>query len=137
MKTRIVRIPAILSAILTFSIALQLAAQPRANISLAPPMGGSDAAAVAWALSSSHPNPFNPSTSITYSVTGRANMRLAVYDMLGNVVAVFIDGRVGPEMNTVQWDAASQPSGIYFWRMTVTSPDGATRSTTRKIVLAR
>jgi hypothetical protein len=92
---------------------------------------------VAHAISESWPNPFTESTGIGYSVTGRATVHLAVYDAAGNELAVFVEGEVEPGYNSVRWNAGARPSGIYFWRMIVTGPDGVTHSSTRKILLTR
>jgi beta-glucosidase len=87
----------------------------------------------ACTLEQCFPNPFNPATSIGYSVgvvglpAGQAggqssvvssNVRLAVYDMLGREVAVLVDERKQPGVYAATWNAAGMASGVYIYRLT-------------------
>ena len=84
-----------------------------------------------------YPNPFNPSTTIGFTVAG-ANTgsggsglgsswtKLAVYDMLGREVAVLVNERKAAGMYTVQFDGSGLSSGVYFCRLQ-TEPAGGVR----------
>jgi hypothetical protein len=63
------------------------------------------------------PNPFNPSTRLTYFVPEESQVHLAVYDVTGRLVAELVNGSVGAGEHTVEWDAKRVASGIYFARM--------------------
>lgn len=76
-----------------------------------------------FVLEQNYPNPFNPSTTIRYSIPQAGNVKLALYDLLGNEVAVLVDeyrpaGRYETEFNAQQSINHKQlSSGIYFYRM--------------------
>lgn len=74
------------------------------------------------ALQQNFPNPFNPSTTIEYSLASGANVRLEVYNILGQVVRTLVCGRQAAGVYRVSWDgrdAAGAPaaSGVYFYRL--------------------
>ena len=71
-----------------------------------------------FAINSLYPNPFNPITSIDYSVEKAGELRLSVYNILGQEVAVLYNGyQTEGKSFSVQWDAASFSSGVYFVNM--------------------
>jgi len=84
------------------------------------------------------PNPFNPVTTISYSVAqDGARVRLAVYDVSGRLVAVLADGPATAGEHAASWDGRSRDgeevsSGVYFCRLAV---DGWTAS--RKMTLLK
>lgn len=70
-------------------------------------------------LESIYPNPFNPSTMVTFALTERSNVKLIVYDILGQEIAQLVDGQVEAGSHQITWhgtSTAGQPvaSGIYF-----------------------
>ena len=70
-----------------------------------------------FSLLANHPNPFNPSTTITYSIAKPGRTNLAVYDLLGRKVATLADGAMTPGEYSVTWSAQGFASGVYFCRM--------------------
>jgi len=60
------------------------------------------------------PNPFNPVTTIRYSLPTDGDVRLTVFDMLGKEVAVLANGFQTAGEHQVRWDATNFPSGTYF-----------------------
>ncbi len=65
-----------------------------------------------------YPNPFNPSTKITYSVNGRKqNMKLSVYNLLGHEVAVLVNEEQRAGNYEVIFDGSNLPSGVYLIKM--------------------
>ena len=85
-----------------------------------------------FALSQNYPNPFNPTTQIEYSVPAAGPVTLEVFNVLGQSVAVLFDGIASAGIHRVNFDAASYPSGIYFYRFV---HNGG--SETRKMVLLK
>ena len=89
-------------------------------------------------LEQNFPNPFNPVTTITFSIPeGVSSLDLAVYDVAGRRVATLLDSPVEPGRRSVAWDgrdAGGRPvsSGIYFLRL---AADGETQI--RKVVLVK
>jgi hypothetical protein len=77
----------------------------------------------AYALRENYPNPFNPETTIKYELPEAGQVRLEVYNMLGQVVKTLVDNQFqNAGRHTVQWDATNnsgQPlsSGVYFYRV--------------------
>jgi N-acetylneuraminic acid mutarotase len=83
--------------------------------------GGGDTP-LALALEPNHPNPFNPSTVIPFSVSEAGRVTLTVYDMRGRVVRTLVDRFQQPGADQVRWDGrndAGQPvaSGVYLYRL--------------------
>ena len=70
-----------------------------------------------FALHPNYPNPFNPSTTITYDVPRAADVRIAIYDALGRRVEVLGRWHRAPGTYTANWNADRFPSGIYFCRL--------------------
>ena len=64
------------------------------------------------------PNPFNPETRIRYELTSVTNVRLAVYSLLGEEVAVLVQGPIGPGRHETSFDGRSLASGVYILRLT-------------------
>ncbi|MFA5135420.1 MAG: T9SS type A sorting domain-containing protein [Patescibacteria group bacterium] len=67
-----------------------------------------------------YPNPFNPSTTIRYSVAKTCDVNIYVYNVLGQVVTVLYDGKQEPGEYSVEWNAGSNfATGMYLCRVTV------------------
>ena len=68
-------------------------------------------------LAQNYPNPFNPSTNISYTVDRDQHVRLTVFDILGNEIAVLQDGRQSVGEYRVHFDASKLSSGVYIYRL--------------------
>ena len=73
-------------------------------------------------LSQNMPNPFNPSTTIEYQIAEAGQVRLAIYNLLGQEVRVLVDVRNEAGHYTANWDGKDQlgrqvASGIYLYRL--------------------
>lgn len=93
-----------------------------------------DAPAVihAWALYANYPNPFNPTTTITYDMLDAAEVQLQVYDLLGRNVATLVSGYQSAGRHQVEFHAGELASGVYFYRI-----DAGDFSAIRKMVLMK
>ena len=85
-----------------------------------------------FTLEQNFPNPFNPTTSIAYTVQSTGHITLEVFDLLGRSVSVLVDGVVSAGAHTYQFDAASLPSGMYLYRLT-----SGNETVTRKMMLLK
>lgn len=70
-----------------------------------------------YGLSPNHPNPFNPTTTIRYSLAADGPARLSVYNALGQQVRVLVDGTSAAGEHEVRFDAGTLASGLYFYRL--------------------
>jgi len=71
-----------------------------------------------YSLHSAYPNPFNPVTSVDFSLPENSLVKLAVYDIKGVEVANITNQYYDAGSHTIQWNASSYASGTYFIRMT-------------------
>lgn len=69
------------------------------------------------ALLPNYPNPFNPTTTIAFSLPQRTHVRLAVFNMLGQQVQQILNEERAAGMNEVRFDAANLPTGLYLVNM--------------------
>ncbi|MYE03595.1 MAG: T9SS type A sorting domain-containing protein [Bacteroidetes bacterium SB0662_bin_6] len=68
-------------------------------------------------ITSKLPNPFNPQTTIEYSLAQGANVRLSIYDMMSREVKVLVNGHRPAGKHTVRFDASHLTSGSYLYRI--------------------
>ncbi|UCG53025.1 MAG: choice-of-anchor D domain-containing protein [Candidatus Latescibacterota bacterium] len=90
-----------------------------------------------FALYQNHPNPFNPSTTISFTLPERGKTRLSVYNIEGSLVATLVDGTLGEGFKQVTWDGKDShgnqvSTGVYFYRLT-----SGKRALTRKMVFLK
>ena len=70
-----------------------------------------------FVLAQNYPNPFNPTTSIDFSLAEPTFVKLAVYNLLGEVVEVLKNETLNAGSYNVTFDAASLPSGMYLYKI--------------------
>jgi hypothetical protein len=86
-----------------------------------------------FSLAYNYPNPFNPLTTIHYTLFTSALVSLKVYNILGQEVATLLNNEaMGEGMHEVQFDASGLPSGVYFYRM-----QAGEFSATKKLLLMK
>jgi hypothetical protein len=74
-----------------------------------------------FALHQNHPNPFNPSTTISFDLPARSHVTLRIFNVLGQEVATLANGEVEAGRHQVDWKAKGLPSGVYFCGMNASS----------------
>ena len=70
-----------------------------------------------FSLSQNHPNPFNPTTVISYGIPRAMPVALKIYNIIGQQVARLDEGMQQAGEHSIKWDAEGFPSGIYFARL--------------------
>jgi flagellar hook assembly protein FlgD len=88
-------------------------------------------------LTSVHPNPFNPQTTLAYTLWEDGHVQMMIYDVRGSLVRRLVDQDMPAGEHRVVWNGADQTglpvaSGIYFVRLSAGS-----QVDTRKIVLLK
>jgi len=75
----------------------------------------------AFSLNGNHPNPFNPATTINFSLPEASQVTLTVYDVQGQVVAQLVNGWRNAGSHSAAFDGTNLASGIYVYRLTAGS----------------
>ncbi|MCH7496051.1 MAG: T9SS type A sorting domain-containing protein, partial [Candidatus Marinimicrobia bacterium] len=75
-----------------------------------------------FALRQNYPNPFNPSTTISYSLPTASEVRIVVYNLLGNEIATIVNAQQAAGYHNVEWNGRSDSgqlvsTGVYFYRI--------------------
>jgi hypothetical protein len=70
-----------------------------------------------FALLQNYPNPFNPSTTIKYDLPKDSRVSLKLFNILGQEVATLVNEEQKAGYRSVEWNAASVASGVYFYRI--------------------
>lgn len=83
-------------------------------------------------LRQNYPNPFNPSTNIVFYLPEQQPVRIGVYNIVGQQVALLADESLGAGEHAISWNASEMPSGVYIVQLEVGS-----RIFTRKITLIK
>ena len=99
--------------------------------------GGGTRGTPSFSLGQCYPNPFNPATTIRFTLGEAVRVRLRIYDVSGRFVRELADGRRGAGQHSETWDGTDQAgrgvsSGVYFYRL-----EAGSFIETKKMVLAR
>jgi hypothetical protein len=81
------------------------------------PESGDSVTPDGYALEANYPNPFNPSTKISFTIPKADHVSLVVYDMLGKEVSTLIDSDLGAGTHTFTFDGKNLASGTYIYRI--------------------
>ncbi len=85
-----------------------------------------------FALHQNYPNPFNPTTNVVYELSEAADVRLEVFNVLGQRVSVLHNGPQSAGVHTAQFDGSRLTSGVYLVRM-----QAAGQTFTNKMMLVK
>jgi hypothetical protein len=64
-----------------------------------------------------YPNPFNPSTTISYALLEEGKISIKIFDALGREIKTLVNETVSKGEHSVVWDGTDYASGIYFYRI--------------------
>lgn len=68
-------------------------------------------------LGQNFPNPFNPTTTISFNIMSAGQVKINVYDVLGRTIDTLVNSAMTPGVYSVTWDASSHASGTYFYTL--------------------
>ncbi len=85
-----------------------------------------------YALNQNFPNPFNPSTKISFALPEAQNVKLVVHDIMGREVATLVNERRTAGTHQVEFDASSLASGVYFYKI-----EAGSFTETKKMLLVK
>lgn len=83
-------------------------------------------------LSQNYPNPFNPTTNIKFALPNAANVRLTVFNILGQEIENLVNGFKEAGTYTITWDASKLSSGVYIYRL-----EAGSNMITKKLTLMK
>ena len=83
-------------------------------------------------LKQNYPNPFNPSTKIGFTIASESSVKIAVYDIKGNLVEQLVNQNMKPGTYNVDWNATDYSSGVYLYKI-----ETGKFSITKKMVLMK
>jgi hypothetical protein len=69
-----------------------------------------------YSLSNNYPNPFNPSTTLSFSLPEESDLKVEVFDITGRKVTTLADEKKKAGDYSILWNADKYPSGIYLCR---------------------
>ena len=70
-----------------------------------------------YLLEQNYPNPFNPTTTIGFGLQNKSNVKITILNTIGEEVAVVLNEEVESGYHTVEFNAATLPSGVYFYQL--------------------
>jgi flagellar hook assembly protein FlgD len=76
---------------------------------------------VVYELYNNYPNPFNPSTNISFDIPKESNVKLTIYNLLGEEVSVPVNTKLSAGKYSFLWNAQNFSSGLYIYRIEATS----------------
>lgn len=85
-----------------------------------------------FSLAQNFPNPFNPSTTISYGIPSSGYVTLKIYNALGKEIATLVSENKHAGIHTAVWNALNQSSGLYFYKLELNG-----NSLTRKMTLLK
>ncbi len=107
--------------------------EPGAN----PALGVAEASPVSFTLDQNHPNPFNPTTTISFTVEATGPVSLNIYSVTGQYITTLVDGNISPGSHTAVWNGTDSHGvkvspGLYLYRL-----NAGNVSESRKMLLVK
>jgi hypothetical protein len=95
-----------------------------------------------YVLRQNYPNPFNPTTRINFSLPASANVKLEIFNILGQKLVTLINDQMTSGNHSVTWDARDAngnklTSGIYMYKLTASGINGSEFQDIKKMILMK
>lgn len=110
------------------------------NVTPDPALSVSDSEIIplSYELSQNYPNPFNPSTTINFAVPVRSDVKITIFNILGEVVEILHNSNIEAGTYSLSFNAANKlSSGIYFYQIIANGIDGKNFNQTKKMMLLK
>ncbi|MDP2208973.1 MAG: T9SS type A sorting domain-containing protein [Bacteroidota bacterium] len=88
-------------------------------------------------LEQNYPNPFNPSTDVLFSIKNTSNVKISVYNVIGQLVNTLVDEQMNAGNYSVKWDATNYANGVYYIKMNTVNQNGELFNSVKKSVLIK
>ncbi len=88
-------------------------------------------------LFQNYPNPFNPSTSIKFSIPVDSNVKLKLFNMLGQEVAELLNSEISAGIHHIDFNASRLSSGTYYYVLEANGNNGSNFTSTKKMILMK
>ncbi len=85
-----------------------------------------------YKLFQNFPNPFNPSTKISYKIKKEGNVSLTVFNLVGQEISVLVNEKQSPGNYEVEFDASELTTGVYLYKLQVNGFTSVKRMTVLK-----
>jgi photosystem II stability/assembly factor-like uncharacterized protein len=94
--------------------------------------------AVSYELAQNYPNPFNPITNISYTLPAESQVKLSIYNPLGELVETIVNEKQGAGKYGAVWNAGNYPSGVYMYTLDAVSVNGSEQTKiSKKMILLK
>jgi hypothetical protein len=90
-----------------------------------------------YKLDGNYPNPFNPSTTIRFTLAAESKVRVEIFDVLGNKVNEIQTGKLAQGKHEIKFDASRFASGVYLYRLNAAGNNGQIFKATGKMILLK
>lgn len=96
----------------------------------------------AFNLEQNYPNPFNPNTQIKFSLPVASNVKIVIYNLIGEVVSELVNTQLNSGVHWINWYASDNSgkkvsSGVYFYELKANGVDGSQFSQIKKMMLLK
>jgi len=88
-------------------------------------------------LSQNYPNPFNPSTVIKFSLPVDSNVKIELFNSLGEKIYEIVNSEYSIGIHEVNFEASKLSNGVYYYTITAAGSNGSSYSSTRKMVVIK
>ncbi|OGU71965.1 MAG: hypothetical protein A2V93_05840 [Ignavibacteria bacterium RBG_16_34_14] len=96
-----------------------------------------DLAPTTYSLAQNFPNPFNPSTKISFSLPVESNVTLKIFNVIGQEVMSLVKGTLNAGSHNLDLNASNLNSGVYFYTLEAQGIDGSSFSEVKKMMLTK
>ncbi len=90
-----------------------------------------------YELAQNYPNPFNPTTTIEFALPKDSKVTIEIFNIIGQKVATLFNGNQTIGYHNVEWNATSFGSGVYFYMINASTPDGDKFRSVKKLMLLK